>query len=378
MLLLDDIWSEVDLQKIGVPYPNEENYCKIAFTARSVEVRGCMMRANAEMHVPCLELDDAWDLFQKQVGDITLNFHEDIPQLARKMATKCQVLPLALTVIGGAMSCKRTVHEWQIAMNYFTSPESRFPGMTDQILPILRFSYDDLGDETVKLCFQYCALFPEDFEIEKEALIDYWIGEGLIKGRSRDFAVNDGYIIIGKLVRTLLLMNDESKGVVKMHGVVREMALRIACLSPYNASNFIVETGTSLHDLPDYNTSQWMEVGRMSLMGNQIQKGFCSSNCPELLTLFLHNNDLLDLSSQFFWSMPKLVVLDLSRNYNLRKLPDISNLTTLRYLDLSHTEIKLLPSGLDKLESLIHLNLEFTVDLQNIDRITRLRKLQVL
>lgn len=214
--------------------------------------------------------------------------------------------------------------------------------------------------------------------IEKEALIDYWIGEGLIKGRSRDFAVNDGYIIIGKLVRTFLLMNDESKGVVKMHDVVREMALRIACLSPYNASNFIVETGTSLHDLPDYNTSQWMEVGRMSLMGNQIQKGFCSSNCPELLTLFLHNNDLLDLSSQFFWSMPKLVVLDLSRNYNLRKLPDISNLTTLRYLDLSHTEIKLLPSGLDKLESLIHLNLEFTVDLQNIDRITRLRKLQVL
>lgn len=163
-----------------------------------------------------------------------------------------------------------------------------------------------------------------------------------------------------------------------MHDVVREMALRIACLSPYNASNFIVETGTSLHDLPDYNTSQWMEVGRMSLMGNQIQKGFCSSNCPELLTLFLHNNDLLDLSSQFFWSMPKLVVLDLSRKYNLRKLPDISNLTTLRYLDLSHTEIKLLPSGLDKLESLIHLNLEFTVDLQNIDRITRLRKLQVL
>ncbi|XP_020869587.1 probable disease resistance protein At1g15890 [Arabidopsis lyrata subsp. lyrata] len=117
VLLLDDIWSEVDLQKIGVPYPNEENYCKIAFTARSVEVRGCMMRANAEMHVPCLEPDDAWDLFQKQVGDITLNFHEDIPQLARKMATKCQVLPLALTVIGGAMSCKRTVHEWQIAMN---------------------------------------------------------------------------------------------------------------------------------------------------------------------------------------------------------------------------------------------------------------------
>lgn len=69
-----------------------------------------------------------------------------------------------------------------------------------------------MGDETVKLCFQYCALFPEDFEIEKEALIDYWIGEGLIKGRSRDFAVNDGYIIIGKLVRTFLLMNDESKG----------------------------------------------------------------------------------------------------------------------------------------------------------------------
>ncbi|CDY68154.1 BnaCnng57770D [Brassica napus] len=31
----------------------------------------------------------------------------------------------------------------------------------------MKFSYDNLGDENIKSCFLYCALFPEDDEIEK-------------------------------------------------------------------------------------------------------------------------------------------------------------------------------------------------------------------
>lgn len=35
VLMLDDIWEKVDLEALGVPEPNRENRCKVAFTTRS-------------------------------------------------------------------------------------------------------------------------------------------------------------------------------------------------------------------------------------------------------------------------------------------------------------------------------------------------------
>ncbi|KAF3497108.1 hypothetical protein DY000_02052994 [Brassica cretica] len=42
VLLLDDLWSKVDLKEIGVPFPTRENESKVVFTTRSREVCGRM------------------------------------------------------------------------------------------------------------------------------------------------------------------------------------------------------------------------------------------------------------------------------------------------------------------------------------------------
>ncbi|CAG7868063.1 unnamed protein product [Brassica rapa] len=76
--------------------------------------------------------------------------------------------------------------------------QDQIPGMEEKILSILKFSYDGLEEEKVKSCFQYCSLFPEDYEITKEELIEYWISEGFIKGeRDEDGSNNQGHVIIG-------------------------------------------------------------------------------------------------------------------------------------------------------------------------------------
>ncbi|KAF2590161.1 hypothetical protein F2Q70_00039995 [Brassica cretica] len=77
VLLLDDIWKEVDLKEIGVPFPARENGCKVVFTTRSREVCG-QMRVDDPMEVKCLESNEAWDLFRSNVGKITLESHPDI------------------------------------------------------------------------------------------------------------------------------------------------------------------------------------------------------------------------------------------------------------------------------------------------------------
>ncbi|KAG7548304.1 NB-ARC [Arabidopsis suecica] len=378
VLLLDDLWSEVDLNEIGVPPPTRDNGSKIVFTTRSKEV--CKdMKADDEMKVECLSRDEAWVLFRNIVGETPLKCHQDIPTLARKVAEKCCGLPLALNVIGKAMACKEDVHEWRHAINVLNSSSHEFPGMEEKILSILKFSYDGLGDEKVKLCFLYCSLFPEDYELKKEELIEYWICEGFINGnRDEDGSNNQGHAIIGSLIRAHLLMDGQFTTMVKMHDVLREMALWISSNFGKQEKKLCVKSGAQLCNIPkDIN---WEIVRRISLMSNQIAEISCCPTCPNLSTLLLRNNSLVDISGEFFRFMPVLVVLDLSKNRSLYGLPEeISCLSSLQYLNLSSTWIKSLPVGLKGLSKLISLDLEFTFGLESIAGIgTSLPNLQVL
>ncbi|KAG4143540.1 hypothetical protein ERO13_D06G197101v2 [Gossypium hirsutum] len=107
VILLDDLWERVDLNKVGIPKPSQENGSKLIFTARSLEVCG-EMEARKRIKVECLEPEKAWELFQAKVGDETLNSHPNIWKLAEQVVERCGGLPLALITIGHAMACKVT------------------------------------------------------------------------------------------------------------------------------------------------------------------------------------------------------------------------------------------------------------------------------
>nr|XP_018472705.1 PREDICTED: probable disease resistance protein At1g15890 [Raphanus sativus] len=375
ILLLDDLWSEVDLNEIGVPRPTQENESKIVFTTRSEEV--CSdMETDEELKIDCLSTNDAWELFQNAVGEDTLKRHPDIPSLTKRISEKFYGLPLALNVIGKAMKCKKNVHEWRDAIDVLSTESHKFPGMEEKILSILKFSYDSLEDEKVKSCFLYCSLFPEDYEINKEELIEYWISEGFIKGKIyEDGCYNKGYVIIGSLVRAHLLM--ESETAVKMHDVLREMAIWIGSTSGKEEERQCVKTGAKLSRIPD--DINWSVLRRISLMSNQIEEISCCPECPNLSTLILRDNCLKVIQGKFFQFMRALVVLDLSDNILLREFPEeICSLTSLQYLNLSSTRISSLSVVLKGLRELISMDLEFT-DVESIDGIrTSLPNLQVL
>ncbi|RID57496.1 hypothetical protein BRARA_F00866 [Brassica rapa] len=200
VLFLDDIWSKVELKGIGVPFPTRENKCKIVFTTRSRGVCVHMGDTNP-VEVSCLDTDKAWELFKVKVGESILGSHIGIPELARKVAGKCHGLPLALNVIGETMSSKDTIQEWRHAVKTLTSNAAKFSGM-DEILPVLK----------------------------KDRLIEYWICEGFIQeNQSRENTFDEGYSIISSLLRACLLLEEPVYKVkVKMHDVVREMALWVA------------------------------------------------------------------------------------------------------------------------------------------------------
>ncbi|XP_010422300.1 PREDICTED: probable disease resistance protein At5g47260, partial [Camelina sativa] len=326
-----------------------------------------------------LSPEESWDLFQEVVGEATLTSHPDIRQLARIVAKKCGGFCFALYLIGVTMSSKRTTREWYHAIHVLVSSAAEFSDMKDKILPILKFSYDSLPCENIRLCFLYCALFPEGDVTSKQGLVDCLIGEGIIADEEdREIAEIKGYEVIETLVKMFLLMEDESGYGVKMHDVVREMALWIASDFGKQKEHFVVVGGERIHQMPEVN--DWRMVRRMSVTSTQIQNISESPDHSKLTTLFLkENNNLKCISGDFFRWMKSLLLLDLSNNKELADLPEeVSCLVSLQFLNLSFTSITRLPLGLKELKKLIHLDLEHTSKLKEIEVIAGLSSLQVL
>ncbi|EXC25815.1 putative disease resistance protein [Morus notabilis] len=106
VLLLDDVWKQFDLLKVGVPIPDIHNGSKVIFTTRSKEVCG-QMEADKCIRVECLEQEKALDLFLEKVGEEALSSHPTIPHLAKAVAKECKGLPLALITVGRSMASRK-------------------------------------------------------------------------------------------------------------------------------------------------------------------------------------------------------------------------------------------------------------------------------
>ncbi|KAJ9692584.1 hypothetical protein PVL29_011575 [Vitis rotundifolia] len=156
------------------------------------------------------------------------------------------------------------------------------------------------------------------------------------------------------------------------------MALWIAGEIGKEQDKFLVQAGSGLTEAPE--VAKWMGQKRISLADNQIEELTGSPNCPNLLTLFLAENNLKMISDSFFQFMPSLRVLDLSNN-SITELPrGISNLVSLQYLNLAQTDIKELPIELKNLDKLKCLGLTSMYQLSSIPEqlISSLSMLQVI
>ncbi|XP_039163173.1 putative disease resistance protein RGA4 [Eucalyptus grandis] len=100
----------------------------------------------------------------------------DMLALVKDIARKCYGVPLALRTIGNLLFNK-SKHEWaQFKENELPKVSQREDGIT----LILKLSYDNLPSH-LKKCFAFCSLFPKDYEIKKQTLVNLWMAEGFIQ-----------------------------------------------------------------------------------------------------------------------------------------------------------------------------------------------------
>lgn len=73
----------------------------------------------------------------------------------------------------------------------------------------LVYSYDFLPSDVGRFCLLYCSLFSEDYRIDIDQLVDFWICEGFLDEYDGIAARNQGYCIVGTLLHACLMEEEE-------------------------------------------------------------------------------------------------------------------------------------------------------------------------
>jgi disease resistance protein RPS2 len=209
--------------------------------------------------------------------------------------------------------------------------------------------------------------------------------------------------LIEILKDSCLLEDGAREDTVKMHDVVRDVAIWIASSSKDGCKS-LVHSGVGLSEMSVVKLSD-KSLKRVSFMNNKIVRlRDCVVKCSNASTLLLQGNPDLDIVPEKFLqgfkalkvlnmggtrirSLPfsliqlgKLRALLLGGCHKLEELPPLEELSRLQVLDLSDTGIRRLPRGMENLNNLRQLNLSGTRNLKSIQAgiISRLSCLEVL
>ncbi|KAJ3696955.1 hypothetical protein LUZ61_000660 [Rhynchospora tenuis] len=366
VILLDDLWCCVDLKTIGIPNPMKAvGTCKrkVVLTTRLIKVFE-QMKVKKRIEVDVLNWDDALCLFKKKVTEEIINSDPLIQKYAEDVVKELGGLPLALIIIGRAMHDKLDPREWEQAVKLLKQArlnDLQFSDENRSVFHVLKFSYDNLKTNTLRQCFLHCSLWPENYEIQKDDLVKFWMGLGLIDEPKIQEAYDVGYCYI-KTLQTICLL-EMCDGAIKMHDVIHDMALWIANNQGEDANKWIVQVGMKTRR-PNNEIDVSGDTEILSLMKIHACKVsiFATCSSTKLSTLLLNKNYIEDSKTLQLELFPKLTFLDLSSN-DLESFPiEICKLVHLRFLNLSNNIHlnSLLPEELGALTNLKYLFLQYT------------------
>ncbi|KAF3438229.1 hypothetical protein FNV43_RR20990 [Rhamnella rubrinervis] len=402
LIVLDDIWEILDLEAVGIPSESEHPRCNILLTSRNEEVARTQMRSQKTFILEVLSLNEAWNLFEVVAGP-SINKH-DLRPIAEQIANECKGLPVAIVTVGRALE-EKGKEEWNDALLQLRKSIARniSAEVGANVFSSIEFSYTFLRSEEAKSCFLLCCLFPEDHDIPIDTLVRYGKGLRLFENiDAMEEARNRVLTLVQTLKRCFLLLDSNKRGCVKLHDVVRDVAISIASKKEHG---FIVRCNNEIEEWPEIDT--WENCTTISVVTNKIKKHLNRLECLKLKLLHL-STELLhqqEFNDNFFRGMEKLEVLAF-RNIDIQSLPsplqvlqnmrtlhlencilkDISSigaLVKLEILSLFGSKIQELPRELGHLQNLKLLDITNCVQLNRIplgvlSSLTKLEELYML
>ncbi|XP_026457360.1 putative disease resistance protein RGA3 [Papaver somniferum] len=359
LLVLDDVWYDgrINWEKVvkGLLLMGVDG-SKILMTARRSEILS-IMGSKYTYRLPVLPVDECFFLFKRiAFGHGGTEKSLNLVQKGQDLMKKCGGSPLAAKALGGLLRSKKSEEDWNHILNnkIWNLPNNN----EEKVICILKLCYENLS-VNLKQCFSYCSIFPKDYVIQKNMLIQLWMAEGFLCPSGEAISMES----IGNRYFSILLQNsffqDEVRnewGEVKsckMHDLVHDLALSV-CGSE-----------CSTVDAKSVQEEKLTRLRRIRLVDDY------DSPFPEAIykakqtRTFIYNSPRSGLKvsghhlDHIFLNLRCLRVLDISNSEISDLPPSICMLKHVRYLDFSHTKLTTFPNSFTCLYNLQTLRLKY-------------------
>ncbi|XP_044467794.1 disease resistance protein At4g27190-like [Mangifera indica] len=257
LVILDNIWTKLDLDTIGIPFEDAKTErkdgkirpCTILLTSRKRDVLSKDMKTQENILVDTLSYEDTWNLFRKIVGDSaeSSEFHP----LAVEFVTRCSGLPVAISTIANTLK-NESLHVWMDALAQLKRSNPRhIPDMEESVYSTIELSYKFLKDEEAKSLFLLCALYDAGNTMFVDDLLKYSLGWNLF---GDVYTLEEGRNRLRRLIDYLkassLLSDGDDANEVKMHDIIHDVAVSIASTEKcmFNIQNATASKGIFLKE----------------------------------------------------------------------------------------------------------------------------------
>ncbi|KAL0300073.1 UNVERIFIED_CONTAM: Disease resistance protein RPP13 [Sesamum calycinum] len=237
LIVLDDIWNTQVWDELEMYFPNNSNGSSVLMTTRLHEV-ATYASSDAIIEKCFLTEEESWLLLRRKVFGEEHLCPRQLEDAGKKIAKKCEGLPLAINALGKHLSkAERKPEYWDRVAE---KESSVIIGADEEATKALYLSYKYLPHH-LKACFLYMGVFPLDFEIHTSKVINLWCAEGFLERNSHKSLENIARECLRSLVfkSVVLLREPSSNGTIKtckVHSVFWHLCNREAGRTSFSIS----------------------------------------------------------------------------------------------------------------------------------------------
>ncbi|CAL4997020.1 unnamed protein product [Urochloa decumbens] len=381
LVVLDDVWDAEAWKIIKLALLNNDHGSRIITTTRNARIASFISSQGGNVYQmkPLSFSDSKRLIFKRAFGSESLSCTH-LGSVPDELLRKCGGLPLAIITIASILNDQHAKSEWDRVLNDIGYALARNFG-AGTMTTILSLSYFDIPLH-LRSCLLYLSVFPEDYEIKKQHLINRWTAEGLVhaeQGRTK-YEIAESYfndLINRSMIQPIDVKYGQAKA-CRVHDIILDY---IKCKA--SEENFVTSIDAVGHGYTsDYkvrrlcvsnynegNTTLWAskiltQVRSVTIFGLPVKTSLLPSTALRVLDI----GDCRGMNDHHLASIERLFHLMYLRlcSRSIHKLPEkIGELQYLQTLDVQGTSINELPLTIAKLQRLSHLYVNREVKFQD-------------
>ena len=377
LIIIDDIWDESPWETIKLALLNKKYDSRVITTTRSAAVASCLsFQVGNVYQMKSLSFEDSKRLLLKRAFGSENMSCTHLGSVPDEILRKCDGLPLAIITISSMLADKHAKCEWDRVLHDIGSTLAKNTG-AEKMTAILSMSYFDIHHH-LRTCLLYLSVFPEDYEIEKQCLINRWIAEGFIheeEGRTK-YEIGEDYfndLINRSMIQPVDIKYGQAKA-CRVHDIILDY---IKCKAA--EENFVtLSNGVEHVHISEYkvrricvinhteeNVTIWEDpilshIRSVTIFGQPVKTTLLPSTALRVLDLGgctgIQDHHLASIETLFHLKYLRLC------SYSITKLPEkTGELQYLQTLDVRGTRIYEFPSTISKLQRLEHLYVDWDI-----------------